>query len=76
MFLVNQSRRRFIKTLDEQFNILLTFEPGQECYGTHTVPIDKPTIYLVRQGIEVKQHTSPADWVEDFSGHLDKIREQ
>jgi hypothetical protein len=76
MFLVNQSGRRFTKTLDEQFNILLTFEAGQDCFGVHTVDLDKPALYLVRQGTQVKQHTRPEHWVEDFSTHLDKIREQ
>lgn len=76
--LIKQSGRRY--TMPDRVAggaLLFQFEPGQNCYGTHTVAIERPAFYLVRQGSgPTVHHKRPADWVEDFSTHLDKIREQ
>jgi hypothetical protein len=41
------------------------------------VPLERPALYLARQGTgPVVRHTRPELWVEDFSEHLDKIKEQ
>jgi hypothetical protein len=74
-YLIRESGRRY-STAPEPAGTLYTFEPGQRCFGKHTVPIDRPAIYLVRQGAGLKRHVNPLDWVDDFSTHLDKIREQ
>lgn len=75
--LVKQSGRRFTAVAESAGSMLLTFEPGQSCFGAHTVPNDRPAIYVVRQGTtQPMVHTRPEDWVDDFSTHLDKIREQ
>lgn len=75
--LVKLSGRKFVRTQESPTNFLYTFEAGQTCFGAHSVPIERPAIYLVRQGAgPVKQHVNPEDWVDDFSTHLDKIREQ
>jgi len=74
--LIKASGRRFT-TVREQGAIRYLFEAGQSCFGTHTVDIDRPAIYLVRQGYSAPiRHTRPEDWVDDFATHLDKLREQ
>jgi hypothetical protein len=74
--LIKASGRRFT-TVREQGATRYLFEPGQSCFGTHSVDLERPAIYLVRQGYsEPVKHTRPEHWVEDFSTHLDKIREQ
>jgi hypothetical protein len=64
---------------------VFTFEAGQTCFyrlgepldpaRPHQVRIDRPEIFLVRGGDwrghtgDVRRHTSPADWVDDFGEH-------
>ncbi|MGD2042050.1 MAG: hypothetical protein PVJ28_00250, partial [Acidimicrobiia bacterium] len=52
------------------------FPPGTECFLSHEhrVPVDRPSIYRVRDGDwrgnpsgRYRMHTRPEDWVEDFS---------
>lgn len=75
-YLIKSSGRRY-SVSPEPGGLLYTFEAGQQCFGEHTVPIDRPALYLVRKGSNpVKHHAAPSDWVDDFSTHLDKIREQ
>lgn len=77
--LVKQSGRRFRaeRAITGPGEVLLTFEAGQQCFGAHSVPNDRPALYVVRQGTsQPRLHTKPENWVEDFSTHLDKIREQ
>jgi len=75
-YLIKESGRRY--TVEQTYGeATYTFEPGQNCFGAHTVPLDRPALYLVRQGAgPVVHHVRPEHWVEDFSTHLDKIREQ
>ncbi|MGE5828654.1 MAG: hypothetical protein ACM30G_09870 [Micromonosporaceae bacterium] len=56
-----------------------TFEPGQRCFATHKVPLERPELYVVRAGDhrgnptgEVRRH-SPDSWVNDFGEHQDKL---
>jgi hypothetical protein len=74
--LIEQSGRRYTKS-PEQGSTLYTFEAGQRCFRPHTVDLEKPAIYLARQGAgPVQRIARPEDWVGEFSSHLDKIREQ
>ncbi len=75
-YLIRQSGRRYTAVRGPG-SVLYTFEPGQTCFGVHTVPVDRPAIYIVRQGASPpRRHSRGSDWVDDFSTHLDKIREQ
>jgi hypothetical protein len=56
------------------------FPPGTECFAGHRVKLDRPEIYIVRDGDwrgnptgENRRHARAADWVEDFSEHQDRI---
>lgn len=76
-FLIKQSGRRFTAVRERNGSVLYSFEPGQSCFGAHTVPNGRPALYVVRKGIrEPVAHHRPEDWVDDFSHHLDKIRNQ
>ena len=75
--LIKTSGRRYTVVRLDAGTILYLFEAGQTCFGVHTVPADRPAIYIVRQGMnQPTVHRKPEDWVDDFSTHLDKIREQ
>ncbi|MEA5366103.1 hypothetical protein VA596_41705 [Amycolatopsis sp., V23-08] len=63
-----------------------TFEPGQTCFTEHEVPLGKPELYVVRDGDlretlqqvgqrkgNVRVHTRPEDWADDFATHQQKI---
>ena len=63
----------------------LIFEAGQPCFraSEHRKLLDKQEIFVVRDGDfrgnptgNVRKHTSPDHWVEDFSEHQDKLARQ
>lgn len=53
------------------------FAAGQECFATHTVELERPALYIVREGdfrgnprrTPPRIHHSGADWVEDSALH-------
>jgi hypothetical protein len=56
------------------------FESGQRCFAEHRT---RPEIYLVRDGDwrgnptgRRRMHERPADWVEDFGEHQQRIADQ
>jgi hypothetical protein len=74
--LIKQSGRRYTLTRLPDGH-LYQFEAGQQCFRVHTVDLEKPAIYLVRQGYSQPiRHTRPDNWVDDFATHLDKLRGQ
>lgn len=76
MHLIKTSGRRFVRIAQPNGG-LYVFEAGQSCFGAHTVPLDRPALYVVRQGNQQPRlHVNGSDWVDDFSSHLDKIKEQ
>jgi hypothetical protein len=60
------------------------FQPGQECFATHQVPLERDPLFIVKGGDwrgdprqdPVRRHTRAADWVDDFAEHQDKIVRQ
>ena len=74
--LIKASGRHFT-TVREQGATRYLFEAGQQCFRPHTVDLERPAIYLVRQGAAAPvRHTRPEHWVDDFSTHLDKLKGQ
>jgi len=56
--------------------VTFTFPPGQQCFASHTVPLEREPIYVVRDGDwrgnptgRRRQHVRAADWVDDFASH-------
>ena len=59
---------------------LFTFPPGEECFDSHTIPLDRPAFFSVRGGDwrgnptrERRTHHTAANWVEDFAEHQDRL---
>lgn len=61
-----------------------TFEAGQRCFkGDHQVRLDRPELYLVRDGDwrgnptgEKRQHHNAKDWIEDFGEHQQRLADE
>lgn len=74
--------RRFVEEHPEGSLVAFTFEAGQVCFAAadHRVALDRQQIFRVaptHQGLvagDIRTHQRPADWVEDFSTHLDHLR--
>ena len=78
-YIRKQSGRRFVESRTEALTEF-TFEAGQECFAEHKVPLDRPELYVVRGGDwrgnprgEVRRHSRPDSWVNDFGEHQDRI---
>lgn len=80
---VRKSGRPFTEERDAAV-VTFTFGPGLQCFDVskHQVQF-RPERYLVRDGDHrgnptgrVREHTRPADWVEDFALHADKIAQE
>jgi hypothetical protein len=75
-----QAGRRFRETRDDGGRIVFDFEPGQRCFGEHRIRLDRPEIYVVRQGDHrasigsPRVHSRPEDWIDDMQNHSDMIR--
>lgn len=56
------------------------FDPGQRCFRQHSKSLERPEIYVVRDGDwrgnptgRRRVHRRAADWVDDFAEHVDGI---
>ncbi len=59
---------------------LFTFPPGETCFDTHTIALDRDPVFVVRGGDwrgnprrERMTHDRPDYWVEDFAEHQDRL---
>lgn len=59
--------------------VVFTFPPGQTCFVTHRVQLDRPPIAIVRDGdfrgnpTGFRRELTLEDWVDDFADTQDKI---
>lgn len=68
--------RRYIETSEDGVTHF-TFPPGQVCFAPHTVELERPSLYVVKdgdyrgnpRGTTPIIHKSGADWVEDSALH-------
>ena len=78
------SHRKFTESKGEDGLTTFTFPPGQECFASHTIRIDRPEIYVVRdgdwrgnpRGTAPKRHVRAEDWVEDFALHQGRVNDR
>jgi hypothetical protein len=63
--------------------IEFAFEPGQKCFAEHKVRLEKPSIFLVRDGDfrgnptrKQRIHTSAESWIDDFATHQARLADQ
>jgi hypothetical protein len=77
-----ESGRRYTEHRDEGSGLtVFEFRPGQRCFSAHQVSLDRPPLYVVRdgdwrgnpRGTEPRVHARPEDWVEDFATHQDRL---
>jgi hypothetical protein len=77
-YIRQQSGRTFREQRSEGLTVF-RFDNRQRCFAEHQT---RPETYLVRGGDWrqnlglLRQHQRPADWVEDFSLHQDRLSEQ
>jgi hypothetical protein len=71
--------RRYVET-SEDGRTVFTFPPGQPCFTEHRVSLERPQLYVVRDGDwrgnptgRVRRHTRPEHWVEDCAEAVDRI---
>lgn len=75
----NRSGRTFREQRTDAGLTVFRFEPGQRCFRDHHT---RPEFYSVRGGDWrqnlglIRQHSRPADWVEHFAEHQDRIADQ
>jgi len=76
------SRRKYTEHRDPGGMTVFTFEAGQQCFTKHQVPLERPELFVVREGdfrgnprgIGPVQHSRPENWVSDFQEHHDRIK--
>ena len=78
-YIRKQSGRKFTETRNEVGLTEFTFEPGQSCFSQHKVRLDKPELYVVRDGDWrgsrgiIRKHSRASDWVEDFQENQQRL---
>lgn len=80
-YIRNQSGRRYTEDRDAPGLTTFVFEAGQKCFAPHQVRLDRPDIFLVKDGdfrgsTNPRQHVGPADWVDDFANHQQKLADE
>lgn len=80
------SGRRYREMRIAEGESYLVFEAGQPCFAAaaHRKQIGRPPLYIVRDGdwrgnprrTRARQHLNPANWVEDFSEHQQKLADE
>lgn len=75
-YITGKSGRAYYESRDGSM-VTYTFTPGQTCFATHRLPLEREPIYLVRGG-DVRRYTSRTqrngdDWLEDFAEHQDML---
>lgn len=76
-------RRRYREAREAGLTVF-TFEPGQRCFATHSQPLEREPLYVVRggdwrgnpRGIPARVHQRGEDWVEDFASHQQKLADR
>jgi hypothetical protein len=80
-YIRREAGRRYSEQADEHGRAVFTFPAGQRCFADHQVSLDRAPLYVVRdgdwrgnpRGTEPRIHTRPADWVDDFATHQDRL---
>jgi hypothetical protein len=78
-FFRKESGRRFVEERDDAGMTVFTFEPGQQCFQTHQVPLERPAAFLVRagdiqhRGGVLRRHTSGDSFMDDLHTTTDHV---
>lgn len=76
------SGRSFVAT-ERAGLVEFVFAAGQVCFAEHRVPLDRPEVYVVRDGDwrgnptgMRRTHANAVDWVDEFANHQDKLADR
>lgn len=79
-YIRKHARRKYTEQKDPNGKTEFVFEAGQTCFAQHKVPLERPALYIVKDGDFrgnptgfSRRHTKPEHWVEDFSEHQDRV---
>lgn len=83
-YIRTESGRRFTEESLTGTLVTFYFEAGQRCFAQHQVRLDRPEIFLVRdgdwrgnpRGTETRIHATGEDWVDDFATHQERVADQ
>jgi hypothetical protein len=74
---------RAFTTMEFGNTVIFTFAAGQKCFREHRVGVDRPALYVVRDGDWRGNptgcslvHRNERDWVDDFGEHQERLRAQ
>lgn len=81
-YIRKQSGRNFKEYRNESGQVVFEFTPGQKCFGEHKVRLDREEFFIVKGGdhrgnprrTSPRKHGKPADWVDEFANHQDKLK--
>lgn len=72
--------RAFRECRDEAGLTVFTFLAGQSCFASHRKRLDRPELYVVRDGDWrgnptgwSRRHSGPDPWLDDFQSHQEQL---
>lgn len=78
-YIETQSGRHFLRTQTGSI-MVYDFHPGQPCFTEHRVPLERPPLYVIRDGDHrgnprgtTPQTRTPDEWVDQFGAHQQRI---
>jgi hypothetical protein len=71
-YIMHDRTREYVMEMSLSGLVTFTFGPGQTCFAASQHRRRVPLAELFLAGN--RQHVRPADWVEDFAGHLDRVQ--
>jgi hypothetical protein len=85
-YIRHSSGRKYVESRTEDGLTAFEFEAGQTCFRQHQVRIERPELFVVREGDWrgnprgfVRRHNNADDWVDDFANHqatlADRLKE-
>lgn len=79
-YIRHDQTRHAVEEKDEAGLTVFTFTNGQHCFGSHRVRVEREEIFVERGGDwrgnpsgDRRQHVRPADWLDSFTGHQDRL---
>lgn len=83
-YIRNHSGRHFTEDRNQMPGLtMFVFEAGQKCFKQHQTRLDRPELYIVRDGDwrgnptgNCRQHVNAEDWVDDFKNHQAELADE
>ncbi|MFD6035721.1 hypothetical protein ACFWHF_14440 [Streptomyces griseoincarnatus] len=80
-YIRKQAGRKFSEDRQPDGLTAFTFPPGQACFQQHQKRLERPELYVVRDGdwrgnplgTAPRTHSRPDHWVEDFAEHQERL---